>query len=241
MTVLEHALVCEGPDDRAAIHALLRHWGLRQEPSGVPMKKATVWTSPSVRVLVAVADGKSDLARRLTMTQTAAFRPTVVGVSFDPDSDPRATERHFLRAQFDSVPRAGALEVDGAGLVWRTRGQSIPVHFAAWRVSDGFLKDALPDDWHSLERVLLSGLWGALRSSEAKWLEDAIASLGTVVPKDRWKQALHLANALLDPSVGGPAFVDRLFQAERTKHACLQALLRSTAVQTLAEVARVTI
>lgn len=239
MTVLEHALVCEGPDDRAAIHALLRHWGLEQRDTSMP--KASLWTSRDVRLLVAVADGKSDLARRLTTTQAASFRPAVVAVSFDPDSDSKARERLFFGKQFANVPRAGALEEDGTGLVWKTRNQSIPVHFAAWRVSDGFLKDALPDDWHSLERVLLSGLWGALGGSEAQWLEDTIASLGTVVAKDRWKQALHLANALLEPSVGGPAFVDRLFQAERTKHACLQALLRSTAVQTLAEVARVTI
>ncbi len=235
MSAQDRALVCEGPDDRAAIHALLRHWGLKQRDSSMP--KATVWTSPEVSLLVAVADGKPDLARRLTTTQTASCRPTMVGVSFDPDSDPKAKEREFLRKDFAKLQRAGSLESDTQGLVWKTRNQSVSIHFGAWREPGGFLRDALPDDWHSLERVLLSGVWSALSPSEAQWLEDAITKLGDVVPRDRWKQALHLANALVDPSVGGPAFVDRLFQAERTKHHCLKALLASEATAMLERVA----
>ena len=234
MTVVEHALVCEGPDDFAAIRAIFRHWGLEQDASHEP--KSAFWRADGVRVRVLMAEGKDDLARRMTMVPSAAVRPDLVGISFDPDDTTKARERDFFRVDLAKQPHAGELELDASSDArWKAYKRTVVVVFGPWREPTGFLKDALPGEHHSLERVLLSGLWTVLDGPEQRWLESAMTEVGKVKPnpKHRWKQALHLANTLLEPSVGGPAFVDRLLQSERTKHACLRALLASDAVSML--------
>lgn len=237
MTSVEHALVCEGPDDFAAIRAIFRHWGLAQTPS--PEPKSALWSGDGVRVRVLMAEGKDDLARRMTMIASASVRPDLVGISFDPDDSETARERDFFHADFAKQPRAGDLELDAGDARWKAYKRSVVVAFGPWREPTGFLKDELPNQHHSLERVLLSGLWTVLDETEKRWLESAMTEVGKVRPnpKHRWKQALHLANTLLEPSVGGPAFVDRLLQSDRTKHACLKALLASEAISMLERVA----
>jgi len=228
----DHALVCEGPDDFAAIRAIFRHWEMQEQPSGAsPGSKNATWHGEGVRVRLLVAEGKEDLAHRMTMISLAGVRPTLVGISFDPDDTSRAREREFFSVDARKQRKGDFSFVEGGDGLWKENKRDVVVVFGAWREPTGFLKDALPDGHHSLERVILSGLWPVLDEAEQRWLERAMSEVGDLRPnpKHRWKQAFHLANTLLEPTVGGPAFVDRLLQQSRTKHACLQALLASTA------------
>ena len=213
------AIVCEGPDDLAAIRALLlQEEGSRRKPrpTGQPLEsRAQYFEIGNIDISVESRNAKSGLAElAIDVAEGGAVgRPDMILVSFDPDSDPPAHEFAFFEKAFADRARArrvGPLDRNPAGI---ERFAGLP-------------------DVHCLERVLIDGILEACESEPVTtWAKEATMSLCALVPKHGYKRAFRIWNAALHPDA--ESFVPKLLQADEHKHACLRALRSTPAAKAL--------
>jgi hypothetical protein len=223
------AIVVEGPDDLAAVRALVRHAGARVEGSiHAETRSPLMVTMHASTIPIYAARGKKlELPQRVldAAAGTALLRPDVVAVCFDPDDIPEASEFAFFAENFETArgARAGALD---ANQRFEIAGRSVQVLPAPWRLEAPVTVDPLPPH-QNLERVLLTGVLRALdNDARAAWVVGSLASLTTIVTDHGWKRAFRLSSAALRPA---EAFVDSLLQQPETKEHCLSALVATKA------------
>lgn len=229
------AIVCEGPDDLAAIRALLLEDGCRKKPqltAPASASRAQQFEIGDLEIHLEARNGKSGLAElAIDLAEGGAIgRPDMILVSFDPDSDPPAREFNFFEKAFvdhgGARGRVGPIERNSAGArVFKMNRREVILLPAPWRSMELERFAGLPDE-HCLERVLIDGILQAdVQESVARWAKDATTSLCALVPKHGYKRAFRLWSAALHPDA--ESFVPKLLQADDHKHACLKAL-RST-------------
>lgn len=224
------ALLCEGPEDLAAIRGLLKDRRATRKAEASPRvfrPGATPpehWSDGQATLLVQSVGGKDKLPQAvLDVAQGGATeRPGRVIVSFDPDADSPTREFEFVLSFIRHAGQSSTPERAGDDWKIRVRDRDVLLTPAPWRADASF--DHLPDH-QCLERVLISAL--AAGSQDIKpWIEEATTALMRRVQGDGWKRAFRLWSAALDPR---ESFVDRLLQDDTTRLACLSAL-RATPV-----------
>jgi hypothetical protein len=225
-----YAIVAEGPDDLAALRVLLR--GIGAEVKGTfhdanrnPLQ--VVLNGSTVQVWAARGKKKELTERAIDAAQgTAAYRPEIVVVCFDPDTDPEPSEFQFFATHFEEVrgTRAGPLVIDptSGATTFQVGDRTVRVVPAPWRLdaAPGFA--GLPNE-HNLERVLITGLLSVLSSDpRTAWAAQTTAALTALVSDHGWKRAFRIWSAALVPSA--EAAVDALLQRREAKDGCLAAL-----------------
>ena len=204
-------LLCEGPDDIAALREL-GTWLLGASVTRIPAsagaagqeRKSALTTKSNHRVDLIAASGKSKLPDRVA-TLLATLSPQVpgdpeetsdIGVVFDPDGgDP---DVDFLPA-VEAAIAAGApgwtlSKGSGSWLAQRAVAERVNVHFLPWRgTTDPF--DGLGAE-QSLERLLCS-IGSAAYPAEAKLVESWLDAFPST-RKRTWKSAVHLWCALVE-------------------------------------------
>jgi hypothetical protein len=221
-------IVAEGPDDLAALRALLK-----QEPGGSvegslraassPMKAR----GPGWEAELYIAQGKSTLAERTFYAAqgTAASRPEIIVVCFDPDRDPPPSEFDFFATQYRGCPGAtvAPLTWDGSSAGWiEIGGRRVRIVAGPWRLDAAARFDDLPDE-QNLERVLVTGLLGRLGACAlTRWAEGATSDLVRERGTHGWKRAFRILNAAICPK--SEACVDGLLQDPDVGPGCLAAL-----------------
>ena len=233
------AIVCEGPDDLAAIRALLLEDGCRKKPQlpgPAAVSRAQHFEIGDLEIQLESRNGKSGLADlAIDLAQGGAIgRPDMILVSFDPDGDAPAREFAFFEKAFGEHTGArgkvGPLDRNSAGArAFKMDRREVVLLPAPWRSTSIERFAGLPDE-HCLERVLIDGILEAdVPESVTKWAKAVTTSLCALVPTHGYKRAFRLWNAALHPDA--ESFVPRLLQANEHKHACLKAL-RSTPAAT---------
>ncbi len=233
------AIVCEGPDDLAAIRALLLEDGCRKKPqltAQAGASRAQRFEIGDLEIQLESRNGKSGLAQHaIDLAQAGAGgRPDMILVSFDPDRDAPAREFAFFEKAFGehtgAKGKVGPLDRNPAGArAFKMDRREVVLLPAPWRSSSIERFAGLPDE-HCLERVLIDGILQAgVSEPVTRWARDATTLLCALVPTHGYKRAFRLWNAALHPDAG--SFAARLLQADEHNHACLRAL-RSTPAAT---------
>jgi hypothetical protein len=233
------AIVCEGPDDLAAIRALLEEDGCRKKPqlSGpAAASRAQHFEIGDLEIQLESRNGKSGLADlAIDLAQGGAIgRPDMILVSFDPDGDPPGREFAFFEKAFGKHTgtrgKVGQLDRNPAGArAFKMDRREVVLLPAPWRSTAIERFAGLPDE-HCLECVLIDGILQAgVPEPVTRWAKDATTLLCALVPKHGYKRAFRLWNAALHPDA--ESFAAKLLQADEHKHACLKAL-RSTPAAT---------
>lgn len=237
-----HAIVAEGPADLAALRGLAR--SMDCEPRGSRWEGRLRCERPGLVVLLRAAGSKSGLARRVLdlAESSASERAQIVGVCFDPDDDPAVSEFLFFQRQFNDIAekerKASPIKSVGEGrFAFQIRGREVVVLPAPWRAEPSATFDNLPDH-NCLERVLIGGILAAGHDLPLRGrAEQAMKDLHCLVDQHGWKRAFHLWNAALAPDT--ESFVDRLLQDDRSRLACLNALLSAPVCAVLRELLEV--
>jgi hypothetical protein len=231
-------VVCEGPDDLAVLRVMLNEVDDRKQCSGVK-RQGIVYETERVALRVESArDAKSGLAlHALDRAEgTAAERPDMIGVVFDPDDDPQAHEFDFFERDYNRIAtrdrRGTTLKSVRMGFQVSIHGREVQIRRGAWRSALAPVFAGLPDE-HCLERVLIDGILSStITAPIATWAHDSTAELRKLVQDHGWKRAFRIWNAALEPKA--ESFADKLLEAPATRAACLAAL-RATPVAQLVQ------
>jgi hypothetical protein len=232
-------MVCEGPDDLAAMRALVP----AIEPDATSPKSSKyegglTFDTSKVRIVLQAASGaKSDLARNVMdlAEGTAGTRPELIGVVFDPDRDSQDKEFEFFKRDYNKLSsrqkRGSKLKPKGKEHVVRINNRDVRIILAAWRLSTPTPFDNLPDE-QTLERVMIEGILGSKLANAAlnEWALDSTVTLRSIVSDHGWKRAFRIWNAALQPK--SESFIEKLLQDVETREACLESL-KSTPVAAL--------
>jgi hypothetical protein len=224
-----YAIVAEGPDDLAALRALLRTAGASVGGAiweASPLKASLHRVDLSV---YAARGKKKELAQRAIDAAEggAITRPDAVVVCFDPDGEPAPSQFDFFAAGFEAVRGQRAGPLDKATLSFVLGGRTIRVLEAPWRLDNPASFDSLADE-HNLERILITGILQAIGGGQvAAWEESGTSELMKLVSDHGWKRAFRIWNAGLAPK--SEQFVDALLQNDAVKAHCLAALQASHA------------
>jgi len=97
---------------------------------------------------------------------------------------------------------------------------------APWRAAHPVAFDGAATSDNDLERVLIGGILDHKGDENVlTWAQDSTQSLLQMLPDHGWKRAFRIWNAALEPKTESSSFVDKLLQSERTRDACLRALM----------------
>ncbi len=234
-----HVVVCEGPDDLAALRCVLRRAGATADGRQSIASGQLGYTFQGARLDIYSAGGKkTKLAARARelASGTASRRPESIAICFDPDDDAAPNENDFLVRDFRAFHASGLLdhELDTdaeGGFLLRLGTTSIAIRSAPWR-SDSALEFAGLPDHHCLERVLITGI---LRSTVAagatEWARSSTEALRQLVADHGWKRAFRVWSAYF--AYDTDSIVDRLLQHHDTRDACTAELAATIAARVI--------
>lgn len=227
MARLFRTVLCEGRDDIAALRAMLRH--LNDDRAVEPTEQGFRVCREPVVVEVIDAQSKTKLAERAILIGTASQRPDRLVVCFDPDDTPDSRDFvFFLDGWRDLVGKRGSVLSSAGEGRWSCRlgNRDVLVMPAPWRAGVPAAFDGASTTDNDLERVLIGGILDHNGDENVlKWAQDSTDSLLRMLPDHGWKRSFRLWNAALEPKTESSSFVDKLLQSERTKDACLRALM----------------
>lgn len=226
-------ILCEGPDDRAALRELLtRGFEMKVRPRASSPPDARVELVPKaggdllVEIVVAGSDEKV-LARAVEAEQfgSPATPVEILGLCFDPNG---RTQEEQWRAWIEAGLRP--LNPQPVGDGWRVSGPlgAASVLPLPWQSPRALPHYGLPDK-HSLERIVIQAL-AEVHHDKHCAIADWTCRLSELKVDQRWvwKSALRLWNALVHPDVSGAALFDQLCGQDHAVGGGVRAVLEGT-------------
>lgn len=227
---MRRAVLCEGPDDVAALRELsISLFGatvLRRPTTAGPAgesRQLYLTVGQNEIVVTACRNGKSGLPG-LLVAQLSQMpikdRPEdpyflqCITVLFDPDDEP--SEMMYARLAEEVSAKATAWRLEGRPGDWsahRNTDETVSVRAIPWR-SPGDVVDGLPDK-QNLER-LLCHVAATAYPNEARIVERWLGEIPRGKQEPSWKAALHLWCALIEPKASESTAPARFLHQNQT-------------------------